>query len=435
METENKVSMLPAETIPPELLNPEVMMWFGQMLMQSFAPKKQYTVSEWIDYVITTKECTGRKKKTINGYRYCAERIKEQLGNKLLSEVRPSDISELFIILKKDAVRLEIRAVQKEANALAVIMKNQGFSKTRLSKVAKIAESTVDRAVKGERVLWPKAEAICSVLGVDPHSLFDEIHIEKKLSNDTLDGYWRFVSLVFSVAVRELQIPYNPVLRAEKSHHKRKIAETLQPEEVQKVLDATAEEPIDKRCLIHLFLITGGRRGEIAGLRWSRINWNQATILIDHEVLYTPTDGVYVEDSTKTGQDRILRLPKETLELLLEYRKWQEQHRKQIGDRWVESDYIFTGKYGGRIHPDTISGYIVKFEKKYNLPHIYPHKFRHTMASILIYSGIDPVTVSKRLGHAQVSTTQNIYAHLIRKADMESAECIADAIFRNKKVV
>lgn len=241
------------------------------------------------------------------------------------------------------------------------------------------------------------------------------------------------MSLVFSVAVRELQIPYNPVDRVEKTSFSKKSIEILQPDDVQAVLAAAEQETIDKRCLIHMFFITGGRRGEIAGFRWSRLYWDSSAILIDHTVSYTAEDGVYCEDSTKTGQSRLLRLPKETMALLAEYKAWQDSYKTSLGDKWIKSDYIFTGKHGGPISPETISGYINRFQERYALPQLHPHKFRHTMASILIYSGIDPVTVSKRLGHANVSTTENIYAHLIQKADIDSAECIADAIFRGKK--
>ena len=59
--------------------------------------------------------------------------------------------------------------------------------------------------------------------------------------------------------------------------------------------------------------------------------------------------------------------------------------------------------------------YLNRFSKKYNLPHINAHAFRHTMASLLYYKGVDSVSISQRLGHAQVSTTVNIYAHAIEK--------------------
>ena len=71
-----------------------------------------------------------------------------------------------------------------------------------------------------------------------------------------------------------------------------------------------------------------------------------------------------------------------------------------------------------------------KFAARHSLPHVNPHKFRHTMASLLYFSGADSVAISKRLGHAAVSTTQNIYAHFIEEADEQSAESIADAVLR-----
>ena len=64
--------------------------------------------------------------------------------------------------------------------------------------------------------------------------------------------------------------------------------------------------------------------------------------------------------------------------------------------------------------------------------HIYPHKFRHSQASILYASGVDIVTISKRLCHKQVSTTQTIYAHMMEKSDKEASDKIADVLFMNQ---
>lgn len=139
------------------------------------------------------------------------------------------------------------------------------------------------------------------------------------------------------------------------------------------------------------------------------------------------------ESSTKTGAARTIKLPQETMQLLRQYRVWQLETRLACGDRWKDTPFVFTGEFGGHMGPDTLSGYLQSFEKKYSLPHIHAHKFRHSMASILYFSGADPVSISKRLGHAQVSTTQDIYAHLIEQADTQSAERIADAVFRSDR--
>lgn len=179
-----------------------------------------------------------------------------------------------------------------------------------------------------------------------------------------------------------------------------------------------------------LVMITGCRRGEIVGMKWGNVNWEDSSILINSALTYTPQRGVY-ESTTKTEDQRVIKLPKETMELLREYRHRQLEERLLLGEMWIPSDYILTGTFGGPMSPDSLSGFLKRFERRYGLPHIHAHKFRHSMASILYFSGADPVSISKRLGHAQVSTTQDMYAHLIRQADTQSAERIADAIFRS----
>ena len=82
------------------------------------------------------------------------------------------------------------------------------------------------------------------------------------------------------------------------------------------------------------------------------------------------------------------------------------------------------------MHPDTVTDWLNKFSSRHNLPHINPHAFRHTMASMLYFNGVDSVSISKRLGHAQVSTTANIYAHVMEAADQKSAEILSDIFLK-----
>lgn len=412
-------------------LSQEAVMYFGQMVLHSFAPQKRYTVAEWIDHVIDSKESAGRKKKTVKNYHYHSIRIKQMIGDRMLGDIQPSDISDVLNALKHEKVIAEPRAVLRSDIDAQAFLNREALSKSRLATNAGISQSTVDLALKRRRILMEKAQAICSVLHIDFDDMFEIVLIDKPLSQSTLDDYRRFLNIIFSAAQRELQIIYNPVTRTERPArtHKQKKVKTLQLEEVKQVLAAAEKEPIEKKCLIHLFLITGGRLGEICGLRWSRVFWNHNTILIDHQVVYLPGE-VYTEDSTKTGQDRLVRMPNETMDLLREYKSWQDIRRTKMGERWVNSDYIFTSRSGDKVSPATICGYIKRFQDKYDLPPLHPHKFRHTHASILLYSGMDIVRVSKRLGHLDVSTTLDYYAHLIMQADLESAECVGDIMYR-----
>lgn len=78
----------------------------------------------------------------------------------------------------------------------------------------------------------------------------------------------------------------------------------------------------------------------------------------------------------------------------------------------------------------SVTVWLAKFSKRHGLPHINPHAFRHTMASMLYFNGVDSVSISKRLGHAQVSTTANIYAHVMEAAVQRNADILADVFLK-----
>ena len=92
---------------------------------------------------------------------------------------------------------------------------------------------------------------------------------------------------------------------------------------------------------------------------------------------------------------------------------------------------MFCRDNGQAMHPDTVTDWMDKFAKRHGLRHANPHAFRHSMASMLYFNGVDSVSISKRLGHAQVSTTANIYSHIIAEADKQNADLLA-GIFLKK---
>lgn len=98
--------------------------------------------------------------------------------------------------------------------------------------------------------------------------------------------------------------------------------------------------------------------------------------------------------------------------------------------KYNPEDYLFVQEDTGNVmSPNTLNQWMIRFSKKVGL-HIHPHKFRHSQASILFAAGVDVVTVSKRLGHSQVSTTQNIYAHILEKSDKAASDAISQLIFK-----
>ena len=139
-----------------------------------------------------------------------------------------------------------------------------------------------------------------------------------------------------------------------------------------------------------------------------------------------------MEGETKTSDRRILNLPQETMDLLKALQEEQRQWKSQSGEDWIQSGYVFCREDGSPTRPDTVTSWLRDFSAKYNLPHINPHAFRHTLASVLLAKGIDIVTISRYLGHANVNTTESFYSHIIEENKAKAADCIADVLIRKK---
>ena len=404
---------------------------FERSIEQGYSLDNRQTFSDYSAYVVALKQRTGTKHRTITGYQHLMERTNQAIGHMAIQDIRAVHLNRFYQNLAESGIRdVEPRAIQKAD--LRAALKEKKLSMAKVAKLASVAESTVNAAAKGAAILKGKAELIAQAADIPFDNLFTVEERNEPLSNTSILAYHRFIHVVLAQAEKEMLVPYNAADKATPPQKEKSEVGTFQTSELLAIRDAAAKEPIKWQMIIHLLMITGCRRGEIVGLKWDRVNWKENSIRIDATLLYTPERGVY-ESTTKTGAERTIKLPKETMDLFRQYRVWQLETRLANGDRWKDTPYVFTGECGGYMAPDTLSGYLTRFEKKYNLPHIHAHKFRHSMASVLYFSGADPVSISKRLGHAQVSTTQNIYSHLIEQADTQSAERIADAIFRSEK--
>ena len=253
------------------------------------------------------------------------------------------------------------------------------------------------------------------------------------LSTKTILEHHHLIHAIFAQAVKEGTARSNPADFATPPVHKKKEAEFFEVEEVQRIMECLSKEPLKWRCITLLMIATGARRGEIMALKWSNIDFKKCEIKICGNLQYTVERGIYL-DTPKTNVSRYVIVDQSVMGLLSQLKKEQTLQRFRMGADWHDTGYCFTRDDGTVMNPGSITDYLLKFAKKYDLPHINPHKFRHTQASILYAAGIDPITISKRLGHQQVSTTQNIYAHMVAKADAEASGAVANVLFQKKEL-
>lgn len=409
----------------------KVAVQFETEIEQGFQLDNRQTFSEYARYVIDLKEQGGAKHNTILEYRHLLSRLTPIIGNMKLTEIRPQHLNQLYKALQAPNMRMgKGKATGKEN--LAGKLKELGMSRAALSTAAGVAPVTVTQACRGETISEEKARAIAAALGVEAKDYFVLFKDCKPLSGKTILEYHRFIHTVLVQAEREMIIPYNAASKAMPPAVSRKKAEYFQPEQITLILSALEDEPEKWRVLTHLLIVTGCRRGEIAGLKWSKVDLSNGRPEISASLSYSRERGIY-ETSTKTGNIRFVNIPAETVTLLKKYRASQASLRLANGDRWQDTGYLFTQDDGQPMNPTSITAWLNKFSRRRGLPHIYPHSFRHSVASILISAGTDLVTVAGQLGHAQVSTTGDIYAHVIEEAKAQATECIADIMLRGKR--
>jgi len=403
---------------------------FELEIRQGYQLDNRQTFAEYAQYVIDLKEANGAKHNTVRSYRDFMRRIVPAIGSYKLCDIRPQHLNAFYKQLQAPNSRLGGAKAIGKGN-LPEKLNKAHMTRESLAEAAHTSPTTITLACRGETISYQKAADIAAVLQAKPQALFTVIKDSKPLSNKTVLEYHRFIHTVLEQAEKEMLVPYNAAAKATPPKVMRHDVNYFQPEQITAILDALEEEPIKWRTITHLLIVTGCRRGEIMGLKWEKVNLDSARIEISTNLCYSKERGIY-ETTPKTGNNRFINIPKETADVLKKYRASQTELRIMNGDRWIETGYLFTQDNGEPMNPTSITAWLSEFSRRTGLPHINPHAFRHSVASILISAGTDIVTVSKQLGHSQVSTTGDIYSHVIEEAKAQATETIANIMLRSK---
>lgn len=406
-------------------------MEFEKSVTLGYQIDNRQTFADYAAYVLELKEREGAKYRTLERYRELMLRINPAIGHIKLPDLRPRHLNDFYKNLAEPGISKQEAHAQAKID-LAALLKEKKLSRAKVAEFSGVSATTVTTACQKKRIALTTAEAIAKAIGKDVADLFEIEEGKAQLSNKTILEHHRLIHTILTQAEKEMLVQYNAAAKATPPKAAKKEVNYFQPEDIVRIREALETEPLKWKVATHLLLITGCRRGEVMGLRWDRVDFANNKIKIDTNLLYSAKRGIY-EDTTKTGTVRFIKLPTETMELLRQYRRWYWELKIKNGDRWQDTGFLFVKENGEPMIPDGITAWLSEFSKRHNLPHINPHAFRHTMASILINSGKDVVSVSKRLGHAKVSTTTDIYSHIIMEADEQASECLADVMLRPSK--
>jgi len=206
----------------------------------------------------------------------------------------------------------------------------------------------------------------------------------------------------------------------------------LQPSEAVGLLDRLCGQPL--HLIASLALGTGMRRNELLGLRWGDVDLDDGRLTIEQSLEQTATYGIRVKGpKTKHGR-RTISLPAHLVAELRQH--WREQQEQRLGmglGKAPETAPVFAMADGGYLSPNAITKAWPAAMAAIGMPAVTLHSLRHTHASVLIASGLDILTISRRLGHSSPTITLNVYGHLIHGTDDRAAQ-VMDAAFGSKMV-
>ena len=183
--------------------------------------------------------------------------------------------------------------------------------------------------------------------------------------------------------------------------------------------------------VIRLALATGMRRGEVFGLTWAKIDFDNNTVTVDKNLQAGKLESPKTSYSVRT-----ISIDTDTMKRLKEWREYQERYATSLGDLFSNTlDLLFTNSFGKHVNYDNFRiRYFDKMVVKAMLPTtITFHSLRHTHATQLLAAGVDAKTVSARLGHSSVAFTLQTYTHVLQTVERAAADAIGAILTGNGK--
>ena len=360
------------------------------------------TLKEFTDRWLEEVAAQRLEPKTISGYRKELEdKILPALGHLNLTELRPPVLNAFFVSLTKDGARKD--------------GKPGGYSKTTITKTRNVLSSVLTTATEWE------------IIERNP---LDIVRIQAKQS--AADNVKFFTLEQTATFLQYIEEPYT----VKTAGHKR-VDDTGKGYTVG---DYTSEKEIPEqiRVLFNLALYGGLRKGELLALEWSDIDFEADTVSITKAV--TVVDGQQTTKAPKTKTSRrVVSIPHFLTQRLKALKAARIKYRWELGDYWQGDNWVFiqvNGKQMSYSTPysafhDTLVRYNESHPVADHLPLIPFHGLRHTSATLMIAGKLDVRTVSSRLGHAQASTTMNIYAHALQETDRKAANALEDMLIKH----
>lgn len=248
----------------------------------------------------------------------------------------------------------------------------------------------------------------------------------KEMSAATIKHTYHVLKGALDKAVQAGIIPVTPCNGIALPKGQKKQAVVYDEEQIQQLIRAAKDTEME--LVIDMELCLGLRRGELLGLQWSGIDWENSQVRVSRNRVLVNGQVVVKEPKTEAGI-RTIDVPQPLMEKLKQHKINCAKRQLAMGRLYTVSDYIIVHPDGKPVYPEYLTQMLTKLQKKAGLPKCRFHDLRHLCASIMLRQGVDVKVAQERLGHKDITTTMNIYSHVMPSSAKEAADKIGALVY------
>lgn len=189
-----------------------------------------------------------------------------------------------------------------------------------------------------------------------------------------------------------------------------------------------AAKDTEMELVIDIELCLGLRRGELLGLQWDDIDWDKNQIHVVRNRVVVDGKSIVKDPKTATST-RTVDVPAQLIQKLHKHKMTCGANRLRLGQNYTATDFVIVHPDGKPIYPEYMSQMFTKLQKKAGLPKCRFHDLRHLCASIMLMQGVNVKVAQEHLGHKDISTTMNIYSHVLPSVAKEAAQKIGALVY------
>lgn len=242
------------------------------------------------------------------------------------------------------------------------------------------------------------------------------------LQASTVGAHHLLISSALSQAVKWGLIPKSVASMATPPRSAPRRATLPSVPELRSLITTSEESDPVLSAAIFLAAVTGARRGELLGLRWTDLDRKRMTLTIERAVKRAD-GGERLVGATKTYKARRLAIDELTLKILDAHHLRCERWAADGGTKLAADGYILSWEPAGEepASPDVLTTRFARLAEKVGCPQVRFHDLRHALATTLLTDGIDLAAVAARLGHSSPTITLRVYAHALEESDRQAA--------------